>query len=130
MDNNEIIFSNSYDVTYGTAQDSCLRPLLFIPFTNDLYLLPTFSSIILFADDTIVLNSHKNLQFLKFTLEHDMPILTDWYKANQLSLNVNKTVLMKFWLSYKPFSIKLGDTELINTNCTKFLGVTVDDCLK
>ena len=59
-----------------------------------------------------------------------MSILTDLYKANQLSLNVNKTVLMKFWPNKKPFSIKLGDTELISTNCTKFLGVTVDNCLK
>ena len=54
---NKIVKSKSYDISYGTAQGSCLGPLLFSVFMNDIYLLPTFSSIILFADDTSLLNS-------------------------------------------------------------------------
>ena len=60
---NEITKSDSYDINYGTTQGSCLGPLLFILFTNDIYLLPTFSSIILFADDTTLFNSAKNTNF-------------------------------------------------------------------
>ena len=58
-----------------------------------------------------------------------MSILTDWYHANQLSLNVNKTVLIKFWPDLKPFTVKIGDVELNNSNSTKFLGMMVDECL-
>ena len=125
----EIVRSNSFDISYRTAQGSCLGPLLFIIFTNDIYLLPTFSKIILFADNTTLLNSNKNVHFLKYSFEHDMSILTDWYQANQLSLNVNKTVLVKFWPDKKPFTIKVGEITLVNTKSTKFLGVTIDDCL-
>ena len=46
----EIKRSDNFDISYSTAQGSCLGPLLFIIFTNDIYLLPTFSKIILFAD--------------------------------------------------------------------------------
>ena len=53
----------------------------------------------------------------------------DWYRANQLSLNVNKTVLVKFWPSGNPFTIKVGDIELANSKCTKFLGITLDEDL-
>ena len=125
----EIIRSDNFDISYGTAQGSCLGLLLFIIFMNDIYLLPTFSKIILFVDDTTLINSSKNVHFLKYSLEHDMSILTDWYHANQLSLNVNKTVLIKFWPESKPFTVKIGDVELKNSNSTKFLGVTVDECL-
>ena len=94
---NVITRSESYDIMYGTAQGSCLGPLLFILFCNDIYLLPTFSKIILFVDDTTLVNSAKNVNFLRYTLEHDMSLLIDWYKVNQLSLNISKTVLIKFW---------------------------------
>ena len=58
-----------------------------------------------------------------------MLLLTNWYKANQLSLNVSKTVLIKFWPEGKTFKIKIGNTEITNSHYTKFLGVIVDECL-
>ena len=75
--NTGIIRSGTFDITYGTAQGSCLGPLLFILFFNDIQLLPTYSKIILLADDTTLLYSHKNLKFLKSALEHDMVLLSD-----------------------------------------------------
>ena len=50
--NTGAIRSGTFDTTYGTAQGSCLGPLLFILFCNDIRLIPTYSKIILFADDT------------------------------------------------------------------------------
>ena len=58
-----------------------------------------------------------------------MLLLTNWYKANKLSLNVNKTVLLKFWPTRTPLKIKVGNTMLSNQHCTKFLSVMVDDKL-
>ena len=61
-------------------------------------------------------------------MKHDMTLLSDWYKANQLSLNINKMVLVKFWPD-KPFELKVGDTTIKNSVSTKFLGVIVDEFL-
>ena len=127
---NVITKSESYDIMYGTAQGSCLGPLLFILFCNDIYLLPMFSKIILFADDTTLVNSAKDVNFLRYTLEHDMSLLIDWYKVNQLSLNIGKTVLIKFWPNNdQEFRIKIGQADVISQTHTKFLGVTIDDQL-
>ena len=123
------IRSGTFDITYGTAQGSCLDPLLFILFCNDIQLIPTYSKIILFADDTTLLYSHKNLKFLKYALEHDMALLSNWYRANKLSLNVQKTVLLKFWPEGKNFGINIDGVPLTNDHHVTFLGVWLDDCL-
>ena len=101
---------------------------MFILFTNDIQTLPLFSSIILFADDTTLLSSAQNDKLLRFHLEHDMLILMDWYKANKLSLNVDKTVMLRFWSS-TDFIINVGNTTISNTHCTSYLGVLIDDKL-
>ena len=72
---NTTVRSESYKITYGAAQGSCLGPLLFIIFMNDIHLLPVYSSIILFAVDTTIFNSHKSVKFLKFMLEHDLSLM-------------------------------------------------------
>ena len=52
----------------------------------------------------------------------------DWYKANKLSLNVDKIVLLRFWPS-TDFRINMGNTAISNTHCTRYLGVLIDDKL-
>ena len=58
-----------------------------------------------------------------------MALLSDWYKANKLSLNIHKTVLLKFWPVGKSFDINIEGIPLINEHHVKFLGVWLDDCL-
>ena len=88
--------SARFNITYGTAQGSCLGPLLFIVFINDIHLLPLYSKLILFADDTTIFNSHTSARHLQYTLEHDLQLMSTWFSVNKLSLNVGRTVAMKF----------------------------------
>ena len=83
---NKLVHSNTFPITYGTAQGSCLNPLLFVIFCNDINLLPTYGKLILFADDTTLINHHQNRNFLGYMMTHDMNLFSDWFKANQLSL--------------------------------------------
>ena len=124
-----VVKSDSYKITYGAAQESCLGPLLFIIFMNDLHLLPLYSNVILFADDTTIFYSHKSIKFLKYTLEHDLNLMIDWFKANKLSINLGKTVAIKFWDTTKLFSLHVNSMSIQMADCTKFLGVYIDQRL-
>ena len=77
-------------MTYGAPQGSCLGPLIFPIFTNDLSKQLENSCSILFADDTTLYKTHRNLNYLKWCLEDDMTRLSDWFKANKLTINLEK----------------------------------------
>ena len=125
----EVTYSTAFNITYGTAQGSYLGPLLFIIFCNDVQLLPLYGSLILFADDTTLTNSHHSEKFLQYAITHDMGLLMDWFDANKLSLNLNKTVMIQFWPSKTKLRIKVGDVEIPLVKSTKFLGVIIDENL-
>ena len=121
--------STEYDINYETPQGSCLWPLLFILFCNDLYLHLTFLSCIQFADDTTLYNSEKALRLIESNFNHDLVIIYDWFCANKLTLNANKSVCMVFAphnKDVKEFGITIGNTMIKPVTATKFLGLWLD----
>ena len=58
-----------------------------------------------------------------------MMLLIDWFKANQLSLNIGKTVLVKFWSEGKSFNLDVNTIMLTNVKSTKFLDISIDENL-
>ena len=126
----ELSYSSLYNVEYGTPQGSCLGPLLFLIFTNDLYRNLENCHAILFADDTTVYKGHRNKNYLRWSIETDLNKLTDWFSANKLTLNISKTVFMSFGpKNEKLDSIKLGGETIQHSKHTTFLGVWIDDNL-
>ena len=55
-------YSDTKLIEVGTLQGSCLGPLIFLLFCNDLYLNLELCKGILFADDMTIYNSHHNLK--------------------------------------------------------------------
>lgn len=81
-------------ITCGTPQGSCLSPLLFNLYINDIANLNLNGEIILFADDTaLIVKSTTNL-FSK--VNTDLCNIRDWLQANKLSLNLGKTEYIDF----------------------------------
>ena len=120
------------NVSYGVPQGSCLGPLLFLVFCNDLPLNLMLSKAILFADDTTINKSHENLLYLQWSLIEELKQLVDWFKANKLTLNLKKSCCMIFAPNKKlvhGFSLELDGLELPIVPCTKFLGVWLDSDL-
>ena len=97
-------------------------------FCNNIYRLPLYGRLILFADDTTLLCRHKNRYFLEFIVNHDMELLQMWFRANHLSLNMASTVLMMFW-DNGSIKVELNGEKIPKVKCTKFLGLNLDDHL-
>ena len=95
------------------------------------------SQCILYADDTTIYNSSDDIDQLRIQTEHDLSILADWFAANKLSLNVNKTNFILF--NPKPYRqnsrhddfqcIKLGNNDIKRVQVIKFLGIYIDQSL-
>lgn len=121
---------SKYHIKYGTPQGSCLGPLLF----NLFYMNIEQCNLIMFADDTTLYASHRNVSYLNYILQKDLINLENWFAANSLSLNESKTFAMKFWqdssMCEEKINLKLNLTTLPIVAHTKFLGVTIDNNLK
>ena len=88
----------------------------FLIYCNDLALNLDFSCSILFTDDTILYKSHKNLVYLKWCIQEEFNQLLDWFRANKLTLNLNKSVCMLFQERGQDanFQIEVDNLELKN----------------
>ena len=121
-------YSNTHKVNIGTPKGSCLGPLLFLIFCNDIYLNLELYNGILFADDTTIYNSHEHLEYLQWCIIHDLTSLFDWFKANHLSMNASKTVRMFFSKNKqkKIETITVDDVTITFVEHAKFLGIWLD----
>ena len=124
---NTVVYSKLYNIEYGTAQGSCLGPLLFIIFCNDIYLQELYGSLILFADDTTLYNQHRSSNYLNFMLNQDLAVLDQWFRVNQLSLNPTKSVLMYFNGDDPSLEAKIDGSVIPRSTHHKFLGTWLDE---
>ena len=128
----QVIKSDIFLIDYGTPQGSCLGPLIFLIFCNDLSLHLQFLECIQFADDTTLVYSHANKHYLRFCIIEDLLSIQDWFYANKLTLNLSKTVYLFF--EHKchtniDLDLTLNGITIPKKRHTKFLGVWVDDQL-
>jgi len=80
----------------GFPKEVSSGPLLFIIYTNDLPYAFTHSKCILFAGDRTIYSTSQNPKELQRNTKNDMRALSDWFYANKLSLNVQKTTFVVF----------------------------------
>ena len=124
--------SESHTVRCGTPQGSCLGPLIFLIFCNDLQKHLVFLSCIQFADDTTLYITHTKLSYIGFCIETDINTLQDWFLANKLTLNVGKSVCILFGQKHartELLNISLGKEQIPQCKSTKFLGMWIDEAL-
>ena len=130
----QVEYSTYHELEYGTPQGSCLGPLLFLIYINDLQNSILYSTTILFADDTTLLQGHQNLRYLKWSVEEDLKLMIDWFRANLLTINLDKTECLLFnknnCNSPLNLELELGTSIVKCTDQVKFLGLWIDNKLQ
>ena len=131
--------SSLQELSCGVPQGSILGPLLFILLINDLPYATDFFNI-LYADDTTLQMSSNDLQDLFDHANSELTKLSDWFKANKLTLNISKTKYMLFRkksanIDFSKFQLLIEEKEIdrIGQGCAeelfKFVGIKLDEFL-
>ena len=82
--------SDANPIFSGVPQESILGPLLFTIHFNDVHTPLQSTSIITYADDTVIFTAAKDLECIQRHLSEDCHNLSSWFHDNDLVLNLKK----------------------------------------
>ena len=122
---------------YGVPQGSVLGPLLFLLCIDFLLYIDDLKSVIklgyhhLYADDTIIIISHENLDTLTSQLETELSHIDLWLKNNKMTINMDKTETIFFGnhsqlKTVENKTVNYLDIPLKSSEKVKYLGVIFD----
>lgn len=128
--------SNKHWLTSGVVQGSCLGPLLFLLYINDIFELfgpPVVS--MLYADDlklySIIESQHDADQ-----IQRCLDSLNEWSIAWQLQISINKCQTLdvgsqnRLRNSNTSCRFHIGSEDIVATDSVSDLGVLIDGCMK
>ena len=119
-------------ITCGVPQGSILGPLLFLLYINDIANVSNVLYCILFADDSNVFLTGKNINDMVATMNIELSKLVQWLKVNRLSLNISKTKFMVFEKTTRikeKLTVTICNQDIEQVQSIKFLGVVIDSKL-
>ena len=126
-------FSKPRMVPCGVPQGSILGPLLFLIYVNDMES-AVKCKLLLYADDSALLVSGKDIKVIQETLGKELCALSSWLVDNKLFLHLGKTESILFE-SYKKIcnspslDIKCGDTKISSKKSVRYLGLDLEQTL-
>ena len=129
------IISDPLTIKCGVPQGSILGPLLFIVYINDIKAASNYFHPILYADDTTLcatLNSNYETSDTE-RLNNDLTSITNWLKANKLSLNTAKTKAILFHTPQRRVQhpeLYIDNVKVNFVDQFNFLGVILNENLK
>ena len=133
--------SEKLPVIYGVPQGSCLGPLLFIIYINDISRTTDLGKFVLFADDTNIFVADNCKKRVYEKANKILHLVQLYMKCNLLHINIKKCC----YIHFKPSRTKvnpdyreeeevniltLNNTVIKRVSEAKFLGVIIDEDLK
>ena len=130
------ICSKTKDIHCGGPQGSCLGPLLFLIYINDLPFALKKGKVTMHADDMSISYSFSSLVEIDQSLNSELNDLKLWMHGNKLSLNDLKTQAMVVGSQPKIKKITdkvvdhpqffIGASQVENVDRAKYLGAIID----
>ena len=125
-------YSEPANIVCGVPQGSILGPLLFLCYVNDMSIsIDEEAKLILYADDSAILYSHQNPDFISKKLGSILESCSSWLVDNKLSLHLGKTECILFGSKRKVkkvenFQVTCNDHTIVSSKQVKYLGLSID----
>jgi hypothetical protein len=120
-------------VTRGVPQGSCLGPLLFNIFINDLFFNIEHAEIFNYADDNTLAASGNSFEIVMDILLHDSQNAIKWFSENFMQANPSKFQVMFLkparCITPVPSFIEIENARVEVSNQVKLLGISIDSKL-
>ena len=113
--------SKARKVTCGIPQESCLGPLLFIIYLNDLEKCLQSSRASIYADNTSLTIASSDPVKLVDDAHHELLNISEWMRVNKLSPNPKKTEFMVIGHSLKTKNLNIPQTLTLDGSDIKRL---------
>jgi ribonuclease HI len=123
--------SSTYKLENGTPQGSVISPLLFLIMIDDLPQKLQDVDVSLFADDTAIFKTSKNINHLNKVMQKNMDAIQQWADMWGFKISTEKTVIVLFTNSSgkSKVNISLKGIPLKVKGSVKFLGMIFDQRL-
>jgi len=123
--------SNCSVMRTGVPQGSVLGPVLFLLYINDMSKCSDKLNFVHFADDTTVFCSGDGIIDVASNVNRELSFVSEWLKANRLSLNIGKTTFMVTSDAELPAipRISVEGVDVLQNSKANFLGVLIDERL-
>ena len=128
------IISNSREVTYGVPQGSVLGPLFFLAYINDMSSSVENVHLSLYADDTVLYVSGKEIGICAQQIQVNLDRFADWCHLNALKINAEKTKVLIFGTPKRVkraghVQLRINDKPIQQVPTYKYLGMTLDSSI-
>ena len=115
----------------GVPQGSILGPILFNIFINDIFLFINEVELANFADDNTIYTSKKDVKKVLKVLEKESKSAIDWFKMNDMIVNLDKfqAMILSFDKKEKKYDLNINNSIISSEKSVTLLGIEIDNKL-